>query len=479
MNTHPFYLAGEWRASDTDDALSVKNKFDGSEIGRAARASRKDVLEAITKAAAAFEQTKRLPAYKRSELLSAISNAIKTRHEELSQLLAKEAGKPIRTARQEIDRTISTYWIGSEEAKRIHGDVLPMDINPVGENRVGIIRRFPIGPIGAITPFNFPFNLVAHKVSPALATGCPIIVRPASSTPLCALMLAEIVHEAAVALKYPAGAFNVLPCSTDAAEPLITDERIKLLTFTGSPAVGWPLKNKVGRKRVTLELGGNAGVIVHSDADLDFAAARVAVGAFGYAGQSCISVQRVFVQRSVFDAFSHKLMAKVNALVVGDPLDERTDVGPMIDEGSAKEIEGWVQEAVASGAKLLVGGTRKGNLLMPTVLTAVTHDMKVCAQEVFAPLMTLVPYEDFEAAVSEVDDSDFGLQCGIFTRDIKNIWHAYEHIEVGGVIVNDISSYRIDHMPYGGAKQSGFGREGVKFAMEEMTEPKLLVMNMN
>lgn len=471
MSAKPFYLSGEWRTSA--DVMAVRNKFDGSVIANISRASRSDVLEAIANATHAFEQTRAMPAYQRSEVLAKIAAAIAARHEELAQLLAKEAGKPIRTARQEIDRSVLTYTVGSEEAKRIHGEMLNMDVSPVGEGRVGLIKRFPLGPISAITPFNFPMNLVAHKVSPALAAGCPIIVRPASSTPLCALALAEIIEKAG----YPKGGFSVLPCSTDAAEPLIIDERIKLLTFTGSPAVGWPMKGKAGRKRVTLELGGNAGVIVHSDADLAFAASRIVTGAFGYAGQSCISVQRVYVQRSIFKKFVDLFVPKVKALVIGDPLDEKTDVGPMIDEGSAKNIEGWVQEAVAAGAKVLVGGTRNGSVMVPTVLTDVTQDMKVCAQEVFAPLMTLVPYDDFAEAVREVDHGDFGLQCGIFTRDIKNIWQAYEKIDVGGVIINDISSYRIDHMPYGGVKQSGFGREGVRYAIEEMTEMKLLVMN--
>ena len=472
MNAKPYYLAGEWRTSS--DVMAVRNKFDGCVVAEVSRASRNEVLEAIGKATEAFQATRMLPAYRRSEVLANIAGAIQSRRDELAQLLATEAGKPIRTARQEIDRTILTYTVGSEEAKRIHGEMLNMDVAPVGEGRVGLIKRFPIGPVGAITPFNFPMNLVAHKVAPALAAGCPIFVRPASSTPLCALALAEIVH----ASGYPKGAFSVLPCSTDAAEPLIIDERIKLLTFTGSPAVGWPMKSKAGRKRVTLELGGNAGVIVHSDADLAFATTRIVAGAFGYAGQSCISVQRVYVQRSIFQQFVDLFGPKVKALVIGDPLDEKTDVGPMIDEGSAKNIESWVQEAVSGGAKVLVGGTRKGSVMMPTVLTDVTSDMKVCAQEVFAPVMTLVPYDDFADAVRLVDYGDFGLQCGVFTRDIKNIWHAYEHIEVGGVIVNDISSYRVDHMPYGGVKQSGFGREGVRFALEEMTEMKLLVMNM-
>lgn len=469
----PFYLAGEWRASD--DALSVRNKYSGDEVAVVSRASRDDVQAAIAAATDAFEQTRAMPAYKRAAVLQHIAGALQSQYEKLARQLATEAGKPIKTARQEIDRAILTCTIASEEAKRIEGEWLPMDVAPVGEGRVALVKRFPIGPISAITPFNFPMNLVAHKVAPALASGCPIIVRPASATPLSALSLAEIIHDSG----WPKGAFSVLPSTTQAAEPLITDERIKLLTFTGSPAVGWPLKNKAGRKRVTLELGGNAGVIVHHDCDLDFAVSRIVAGAFGYAGQSCISVQRAFVHRSIHDAFVQKLLAKASALNVGDPLDEATDVGPMIDAASAQNVEQWVGEAVQAGAIVLAGGTRRGNLMQPTVMSNVKSEMRVCAQEVFAPLMTVVPYDRFEDAVEAVDDGDFGLQCGIFTRDLKNIWHAYERIDVGGVIVNDVSSYRVDHMPYGGVKQSGFGREGVKYAIEEMTEPKLLVMNMS
>jgi glyceraldehyde-3-phosphate dehydrogenase (NADP+) len=472
MSSQPFYLAGEWRTSD--DVLPVRDKFSNDEVARVARASRADVEAAIAAAAKAFEHTRALPAHKRAAALHHVAATIKARAEEVARQLAIEAGKPIKAARQEIDRAILTYTVAAEEAKRIVGEFLPMDVAPVGEGRVAILKRFPVGPISAITPFNFPMNLVAHKVAPALAAGCPIIVRPASSTPLSALALAEIVHESG----YPAGGFSVLPSTTAAAEPLVIDERVKLLTFTGSPAVGWPLKAKAGRKRVTLELGGNAGVIVHSDADLEFAVSRVVVGAFGYAGQSCISVQRAFVHREVFARFVDTLLGQVARLKVGNPLDESTDVGPMIDEASARNVAQWVDEAVQGGARVLIGGTRAGNLMQPTVLADVGPDMRVCAQEVFAPLMTVVPYDDFCEAVKQVDASAYGLQCGIFTRDVKNIWYAYEHIEVGGVIVNDVSTYRVDHMPYGGVKLSGFGREGVKYAIEEMTEPKLLVMNM-
>jgi acyl-CoA reductase-like NAD-dependent aldehyde dehydrogenase len=472
MTPKPFYLAGEWRTST--DVMPVSNKFDGSQAAAVCRASRADVEEAIGAAARTAPQTRFMPAHKRSEVLNHIAAALRARHEELARQVAVEAGKPIRTARQEIDRTVFTFTLAGEEAKRVGGELVPMDVAPAGENRVGLIRRFAIGPVGAITPFNYPMNLVAHKVAPALAAGCPVVLRPASATPLSALSLAGIIHESG----YPKGGFSVVPCSTGAADPLITDERIKLLTFTGSPAVGWPFKNRAGRKRVTLELGGNAGVIVHHDADLDYAVSRIVTYAFGYAGQSCISVQRIFVHASVFREFMQKLLPAVRALQVGDPLDEKTDVGPMIDEGSAAEIEVWVREAVAEGAKVMAGGTRRGNLMQPTVLTDVHGRMRVCAKEVFAPLVTVEPYEDFRDAVRRVDDSEYGLQCGVFTRDVRNIWYAYEHIEVGGVIANDVSTFRMDHTPYGGVKMSGFGREGVKYAIEEMTEPKLLVMNM-
>ncbi len=472
MTAKPFYLAGEWRTSG--DVLPVRSKYDGTEYASVCRASRDDVLEAIGAAAEALPQTRFMPAYKRSEALAHITADIKARHEELSKQLAVEAGKPIRTARQEVDRAVLTFTLASEEAKRVGGEMLPMDVAAPGENRVGLVKRFAIGPISAITPFNFPLNLVAHKVAPALAAGCPVVLRPASATPLSSLSLAEMID----ASGYPRGGFSVVPCSTDAAEPLISDERLKLLTFTGSPAVGWPFKNKAGRKRITLELGGNAGVIVHHDADLPFAVQRILAFGFGYAGQSCISVQRVFVHSSIHQTFLDQLLPKVKALCVGDPLDETTDVGPMIDEASAAKVDEWVREAVAGGAKVLTGGTRRGNLMQPTVLTDVQNKMKVCAQEVFAPLITVVPYDDFKTAVREVDNSDYGLQCGVFTRDVRNIWYAFEHIEVGGVIANDVSTYRIDQMPYGGVKLSGFGREGLKYAIEEMTEPKLLVMNM-
>ncbi len=468
----PFYLSGEWRASD--DLLPVLDKFSGAEIARVCRASRGDVEEAIAAGASAFEQTRRLPAYKRSAVLAHIARRIRENHEELSRLVAREAGKPIRAARQEVDRCILTYEIGGEEAKRIGGEIVPMDAAPAGENRFGMARRFPIGPVSAITPFNFPMNLVAHKVSPAIAAGCPILLRPSSSTPLSALALAEIVHES----DWPAGGFSVLPCATDVAEPLIADERIKLFTFTGSPAVGWPLKARCGRKRVTLELGGNAGVIVHHDADLAFAVPRIVGGGFGYAGQSCISVQRAFVHASIYRDFLDRFLPQVAALRVGDPLDESTDVGPMIDEASAAKVEEWIRDAVAGGAQVLAGGVRRGSLMQPTVLANVKREMDVCAQEVFAPLVTVTPYDEFEQAVREVDAGEYGLQCGVFTRDVKLIWHAYETIQVGGVIVNDVSSYRADHMPYGGVKRSGFGREGVRYAIEQMTEPKLLVMNL-
>ncbi len=467
-----FFLSGEWRASG--EMISVRNPHTGGEVASVCSASPGDVEAAIAAAVAAFERTRRMPAHARSAVLAHIAGGIRARHAELSRLVAVEAGKPIRAARQELDRCILTYEIAAEEAKRIGGEVVPMDIAPAGEGRFGLVRRFPLGPVSAITPFNFPMNLVAHKVAPALAAGCPIVLRPSSATPLSALALAEVVSGSG----WPAGGFSVLPCRTEVAQPLVVDERIKLFTFTGSPAVGWPLKAKAGRKKVTLELGGNAGVIVHEDADLPFAVARSVAGAFGYAGQSCISVQRIYVHRPIWAAFVDRFLAAAAALRVGNPLDEATDVGPLIDEAAAARVEGWVRDAVAGGARVLLGGTRQGNLMAPTVLADVARGMDVCAREVFAPLVTLAPYDAFEEAVREVDAGAYGLQCGVFTRDVGRLWQAYEEIEVGGVIANDVSSYRVDHMPYGGVKRSGFGREGVRYAIEDMTEPKLLVMNM-
>jgi glyceraldehyde-3-phosphate dehydrogenase (NADP+) len=349
-----------------------------------------------------------------------------------------------------------------------------MDLQAFAAGRWAMVRRFPLGPIAAITPFNFPLNLVAHKWAPALATGCTIVHKPASQTPFSSLLLAELVEQAG----WPAGALNVLPLSSRDAERLVADERLKILSFTGSVAVGWDLKKKAGKKRVTLELGGNAGVIVHHDADLEYAADRCSTGGFSYAGQSCISVQRIFVHSSVMNGFLAAFLPRVQKLNMGDPLEEATDVGPMISEADAQRAEEWINEATAAGAQLLCGGKRNGPLLEPTVLTGTRPEQLVNCREVFAPVVTVEPYDDFEEAVRRVNDSLYGLQAGVFTRDTKLLFQAYEELEVGGVIAGDVPTFRIDHMPYGGVKDSGLGREGLRYAIEEMTEQKILVVNM-
>jgi acyl-CoA reductase-like NAD-dependent aldehyde dehydrogenase len=340
--------------------------------------------------------------------------------------------------------------------------------------RLGLTRRFPIGPIGAITPFNFPLNLVAHKVAPAIASGNTIVLKPSSNAPLTALQLAAIIHKSG----YPAGGFNIVPCNSNEGEQLYLDQRIKLVSFTGSPAVGWNIKNRAGKKRVVLELGGNAGVIVDKGANLEYAVPRIALGSYGNAGQSCIAVQRIYAQRDLFDEFERRFLEATRSMVVGDPMADNTTVGPMIEEAAARKVEDWIQEAVSGGAKILCGGRRQGAVLEPTILMGVKPEMKVSCQEVFAPVVTLDSFIDFRDAVLAVNNSAFGLQAGVFTNNVNDIFYAYEELEVGGVIVNDYPTYRIDHMPYGGVKDSGFGREGIAYAIEEMTEMKLLALNL-
>lgn len=464
-------VAGTWIKAG--EAVDVRSPFDDSLVSVVHRAGPKEIESAITKATAAFQTTRKLPAWKRAEVLEKISAGIAARRDEFAQTIALEAGKPIRTARAEVDRAVFTFKVAAEESKRIYGEVVALDWIPGTEGREAQVRRVPLGPVVGISPFNFPINLVAHKVAPALAAGDPIILRPASQTPISALKLAEIV----LASGWPAEGFSVVPSTTKDAAPLVEDDRIRLLTFTGSPAVGWSLKTRAGRKRVTLELGGNAGVIVHKDADVSYAAERVTWGGFSYAGQSCISVQRVYVHADIYEAFTDELVRRVKALKVGDPLDEGTDVGPVIDRVAAERVEAWVEEARKAGAKVLTGGARTGNLWQPTVLADIQPEMRVSCQEVFAPLVGLYRYTDIQRAISAVDDGDFGLQAGLFTNDLRVVKQAFDDIEVGGLMVNDVSTFRIDHMPYGGVKQSGFGREGLRYAIEEMSELKLLTFN--
>ncbi|HKW16432.1 MAG TPA: aldehyde dehydrogenase family protein [Terriglobales bacterium] len=472
VRTRGFYLAGKWIQEGTP--VEIRAPYDGMPLAEVVQGNRRDAEHAIEAAALAQGSTRRLPAFERQRVLRSIAQQITSRKEEFGRTIAQEAGKPLKAARTEVERAIFTFTVAAEETTRIPGEYLSLDWQQFTSGRWGIVRRYPIGPVVGITPFNFPLNLVAHKVAPAIASGCPIIVKPAPQTPLTALLLAETVEQAGL----PDGAFNVLPLSNDDAGQLIEDDRIKLISFTGSAAVGWEIKRRAGKKKVVLELGGNAGVIVHGDTDLAWAAERCVAGGFSYAGQTCISVQRILVERSAFRKFTDLLLAGVSKLQIGDPLDDSTDLGPLIREGDAIRAGEWVQQAVQDGATLLCGGKRHGSILEPTVLTGTRPDMKVNCEEIFAPVVTLEPYDDFAAALRRINESPYGLQAGVFTRDASRIFQAYEELEVGGVIAGDVPSFRIDHMPYGGVKDSGLGREGLRYAIEDMTEPRLLVMNL-
>ncbi|MBP1633735.1 MAG: safD [Acidobacteria bacterium] len=476
MNAAPekrrILVAGSWEESQTP--LDVVNPYDGSVFATTFVAGEPELERATRAAVAAAPAMRRLAAYERSEILARACDELRRRREEIGRTIASEVGKALRDALGEADRGALTFQAASEEARRIAGDEVPIDLAPHGRGRIAFTRRFPIGPVAAISPFNFPFNLAAHKLAPAVAAGNPVVLKPASKTPLSALVLAEALDRAGL----PKGALSVLPMARATGDRLVTDERFKLLTFTGSSAVGWGMKARAGRKKVVLELGGNAGVIVDESADLDLAAGRVASGGFALAGQSCISVQRVFVHARVFDRFASMLVDRAEALKVGDPLDPATEVGPMVDEGEAERVEAWVGEAVAAGARVLTGGKRLGGALYaPTVLSGVPVTARVCAEEVFAPLVGLYPFDDFDRAIDEVNRSSYGLQAGVFTNDLRHALAAFDGIEAGGVMVNDVSSWRMDNMPYGGVKDSGLGREGPRYAIEEMTETKIVVIN--
>jgi glyceraldehyde-3-phosphate dehydrogenase (NADP+) len=468
---HPIFLAGRW--ADSPELLPVDNPARPGELaGATYQATAEQVEEAVAAAVAAFEETRRLPAYERGRILREISAGIKERREELGRLIALEAGKPIRDALTEVDRAVLTFRLGAEEAERMYGELIPLDLMASSKGRVGITRRFPVGPVLGISPFNFPLNLAAHKLAPAIAAGCSIVLKPPSKDPLTMLTVAEIIERTGL----PAGAVSILPMSRELGDRLVADPRFKLLSFTGSPSVGWRMKERAGKKKVVLELGGNAGVIVDASADLDWAVKRILVGAFTYAGQVCISVQRIFVHESVWQPFMDRFLAGAAALKVGDPLDPATDLGPMVDRAAAERTQRWVDEAVAMGGKVLLGGRADGAYFPPTVLVETPVTAQVCSNEAFAPLVVAFPFSDFDAAIRAVNDSSFGLQTGVFTNDLDHAWRAFGELEVGGVIVNDIPTYRIDHMPYGGVKDSGLGREGLRWAIEDMTELRLMVL---
>ncbi len=433
-----------------------------------------DLEDAINLATTAAPQLAKLASHQRAHALQHVASALKDRQDEFAKTISLESGKPLTDARREVQRAINTFTIASEEAKRLPGEVIPLDTSAGMEHYQAILQRVPIGPVLAITPFNFPLNLVAHKVAPCLAVGNPVVLKPAPQTPLTALLLGEIILDT----NLPPGTMSIVPCENSQAEQMVKDPRFKAVSFTGSVNVGWMIKEKAGKKRVVLELGGNAAVIVEPDADLEFVAQRCATGGFSYSGQTCISVQRIYVHNQLYDRFVDSLLSRVTALPCGDPMNEATVVGPLINETAAIRVEAWIQEAISQGATKLTGGTRQGPVILPTVLENVQSNMKVSCQEVFGPVVTLSRYRDFHEALRLVNDSTFGLQAGVFTRDINKIFQAYRELDVGTVLANEIPTFRADHMPYGGVKDSGVGREGVRFAMEDLSEPKLLVLNL-
>ncbi|MDK2741573.1 MAG: aldehyde dehydrogenase family protein [Nitrospira sp.] len=472
QESRPFLVHGQWKHGEA--TASVVDPFTGQLIAEVAQATEADVDQAIASTYSAAATMGQLPSHARYNILQQIAALIYRRRDEFARTITMEAGKPISDAKREVSRAVQTFTVAAEEARRIAGEVVPLDWTPGSDTHLGVLRRFPIGPVLGITPFNFPLNLVAHKVAPALASGNSILIKPAPQTPLTALLLGEVAMEAGL----PAGALNVVPCDNVLAERMVVDPRFKLLSFTGSASIGWMLKAKCGKKKITLELGGNAGVVIEPDADIELAAQRCAAGGFGYAGQTCISVQRIFVHHSIADLFTTKLLMHVARLKTGDPNDETTSIGPLIDHAAAQRVESWIGEAVAEGARVLLGGKRMGSLVEATVLSNVKLDMKVSCNEVFGPVVTVTPYRQLSEAVALLNQSDFGLQAGIFTQDINKIFYAFRHVEVGAVLANEIPTFRADHMPYGGVKDSGLGREGVRAAIEDMTEPRLLIMNL-
>jgi acyl-CoA reductase-like NAD-dependent aldehyde dehydrogenase len=469
-DVYPLYVCNEARQPNAD--LEVTDKFTGEIAFRVAQADAATILEGIAGTVEATEPMARMAAYERQAVLQHCVERFKQRFDELAFALCVEAGKPIKDSEGEVGRLIDTFRIAAEESVRMTGEVQPLDISPRARGYQGIWKRVPIGPCSFISPFNFPLNLAAHKIAPALAVGCPFIVKPASRTPLGTIIIGEILAETDL----PRGAFSILPAHRDGADLFTTDERLKLLSFTGSPGVGWDLKAKAGKKKVVLELGGNAAVIIDRDADLDDALERVIFGAFYQSGQSCIGVQRILIHDEVYDRFRDMLVARTKTLVAGDPKDRETFVGPMISEGEAKRLDNWIQEAVGSGATLLCGGKRDGAMLEATLLENVARDTKLNIEEAFGPVAFLIRFTRFEEALEIVNDSKFGLQAGIFTRDLFQMFDAWDRLDVGGVVINDVPSYRVDNMPYGGVKESGLGREGVRFAMEDMTEIRNLVI---
>jgi acyl-CoA reductase-like NAD-dependent aldehyde dehydrogenase len=464
------YVGGQWRT--TAETRTIRSPFDGAEVATVSFCGPDKIEAALVAAIRAAPLAAELGAWQRAAICRAIGAGLGRRAEEIADGMCAESGKPIGEARAEVERAMHTFEIAAAESERIYGEVIPMDLRPSAAGRWGLTRRFPIGVVVGITPFNFPLNLAVHKIAPAIAAGCPIIVKPAEQTPLSCLRLAEIID----GTDWPKGALSVLPAGREVSQSLVTDERPKLLSFTGSQRVGWQLKAQAGKKKVVLELGGNAAVLVDESADLDDAIPKLIYGAFSYAGQKCISVQRIYVHQRRFAEFLDRFAAASREVEVGDPKNPTRFCGPMIDEANARRVESWIEEARAAGARVVVGGVRRGAVLPPTVLTGVPPDCRLQREEAFGPTVNVESVASFAEGLSAINDSAYGLQCGVFTRDLAHTLHAFERLVVGAVIVNDAPSFRIDHMPYGGVKESGLGREGVRAAIAEMTEERLLVI---
>lgn len=463
-------IGGKWLPGSR--AVEIRSPWDGQPAGVSTLADADLLEQGVRAAVAGYHANRDLPRWRRSEICRKISNGLLTRHEQFAQLITAESGKPLQYARAEVTRAVSTFAIAAEEANRLCGEIIPLDITAAGEPYSGYSLRVPIGPVAAVSPFNFPLNLVAHKVAPALACGCSVLLKPAPQTPLTAMLLGEVIEETGA----PSGAFNVLPMEVPLAEQMVRDERFALLTFTGSASVGWRLKSICGRKKTVLELGGNAGAIVHEDADLDWAVQRLVLGAYANSGQVCIKAQRIFIHNSLFERFLQQFVYAAERLKIGDPTADDTVVGPLISKAAADRVENWIKEAVAGGASVLTGGNRERNLVYPTALTGATPKMKVSCEEIFGPVAVLAPYTSLEEAIAGVNDSPYGLQAAVFTRDLQNMRMATSKLHVGGVIVNDSPMVRVDNYPYGGSKASGLGREGVRYAMEDMTESRMVVV---
>ena len=468
------YLAGQW--VDTGHPLTVFNPYNGEPVANVAQCGEEEIDRAITAAVAALPTTRRLEPYQRAAALTFVRDGIASQKETFAHTLSLENGKTLAESRLEVARSIATFDIAIGEASRVYGEAYDLGINPLGAGRRALIRRYPIGVVAAIAPFNFPLNLAIHKIAPAMAAGCPVILKPASKTPLTALLLAEIIQKSG----WPTGAFSVLPCNRAAGQKLVTDDRINLLSFTGSPEVGWQMKREAGKKRVVLELGGNAGLIVDRDVrDWDWLINRALLGAFYQCGQVCISVQRIFLHQDIIGEFRARFKKGTEGLVAGDPLAEGTTLGPLIDTANRQRLQTWIGEALEQGATLITGNTiapvGQGNSLAATILEEVDPRNRVLAEEAFGPIVTLIPVESMGEAFDQANDSRFGLQCGIFTNDFNTVIQAMDRLEVGGVIHDDVPSFRVDNMPYGGLKDSGLGREGVKYAMADMLEERVLV----